>query len=70
MFWRLLLSSTELRMLGLNLTIEFQVVFRRHIVKFCFFCDIYSPDFARGIKIPDNILLKGRNLHIYESGTC
>lgn len=50
-FWRLLLSSTELRRLGLNLTIEFQVVLRRHIVKFCcFFCDIYSPDFARGIK--------------------
>lgn len=37
-------------MLGLNFTMEFEVVLRKNL-KFCLFSDIYSPDFSRGINI-------------------
>ena len=35
----------------LNFTAEFEVVLRKHLVKFYMFSGIYSPDFSRGIKV-------------------
>lgn len=45
------MSFTEVHVIELNFTIEFEIILRRHIMKSHFFSDMYVCSISRGIKI-------------------
>lgn len=67
MHCRLPMSFDKRYTLGLNFTMEFEIVLKKHTVKFSLFSGIYDPDFSRGRRVSFLGRKKPPRLWMYKS---